>query len=77
MNTLQANKKNKLLTIISTLILPTVFLQLTLQKLSAETFDLVRVTLGLKPLLEAEAKGKEITAKINIIIGAEVMVTAA
>lgn len=37
MNTLQANKKNKLLTMISILILPTVFFQLTLQKLSAET----------------------------------------
>ena len=34
------------------------------QKLSAETFDLVRVTLGLKPLLEAEAKGKEIITSL-------------
>ena len=35
------------------------------QKLPADTFDLVRTSLGLKPLLEAEEKGKEITAKIN------------
>ena len=37
MKTIQSNNKNKLLTIISILILPTVFSPLTLQKLSAET----------------------------------------
>ena len=37
MNTIHVNNKNKSLTIISILILPTVFFQLTLQKLSAET----------------------------------------
>ena len=37
MNTIQANNKNKLLTMISIFILPTVFFQLTLQKLAAET----------------------------------------
>lgn len=35
------------------------------QKLSSEIFDLVRLSLGLNPLTEAEEEGKEITAAIN------------
>ena len=35
------------------------------QKLSPEIFDSVRLSLGLKPLVEAEVKGKEITASIS------------
>ena len=35
------------------------------QKLSSEIFDLVRLSLGLNPLTEAEEAGKEITAAIN------------
>ena len=37
MKTIQSNNKNKLLTVFSILILPTVFSLLALQKLSAET----------------------------------------